>query len=79
MCFRGKVKKTQITVYEELTKLLILIVPGEDVLSAMKELGFSVEVLWLIQHPYQSIQNGNISKRIKENNQETWSLEVSSS
>ena len=55
-------------VYEELINLLTVIMPREDVLSAMKKLGFSVEVLWLIQHPYQSIQNGNISKRIKENN-----------
>ena len=55
-------------VYEELINLLTVIMSREDVLSAMKKLGFSVEVLWLIQHPYQSIQNGNISKCIKENN-----------
>ena len=55
-------------VYEELINLLTVIMSREDVLSAMKKLGFSVEVLWFIRHPYQSIQNGNISKRIKENN-----------
>ena len=43
--FGAKLRKR--TVCEALINLLTLIVSIEDVLSAMKKLGLSVEILWL--------------------------------
>ena len=43
--FRGEVKKTLITVCEALIKFLTLIVSRQDVLTALKKLGLSTEIL----------------------------------
>ena len=44
-CFGAKLREH--TVCEALISLLTLMVSKEDVLSALKKLGLSVEILWL--------------------------------
>ena len=45
--FRGEVKKTLITVCEAIINFSILIMSREDILSALKKLALSTEILWL--------------------------------
>ena len=45
-CFGAMLRKH--TVCKALINLLTLIVPREDLLSALKKLGLSVEILWLV-------------------------------
>ena len=46
-----------------INKPLTFTVPRDDVLCPLKELGLSIEILWLAYHPYKLMQNGNKFKR----------------